>query len=252
MRTYPHKPDQENVEFNLRTALEQIRTLTEKFEAAGGKSSNPSFFQILAGAQTATACGLYATEQPIAKVEEYVREASKNLARAIELKVEIDPVEFVDIQAAAVVAGDDNFAALLAQLPRKRYTSEDVDATEIHFLVAEMFSDLILGRDKELTARLAMLKKKLIGKKVSKEEHLWADTLVSIAAAIGAGQQEALDTALIAREKDYAKTYRSPDEREEPDSLLDLAGLALLRLALRRGLKYSGTSVYLAAELLAA
>jgi len=251
MRAYPHKPDAENVEFNLQSSLEQIKKLKD-LEKAGKVNPNPRFFQTLGEEQTAAAGETYALEKPIAEVLEYLRDASRNFARAVDHKVEIDPVEFVDMLAAAVVAGDNETATRLARLSRKDYTSDEVGASEIHYLVAEILSDLVLGREKELASRIAAAQKQLAGKKVSREEHLWADSLVALAAAILARQQPGIDAALAAREKEYAKTYRAPDERETPDSLLDVAALAFLRFAAQNGLTYSGNNAYIPRELIKA
>jgi len=249
MRPYPHKPDEENVGENLAASLEQIETLSERLKA-GKIKLNPRFFQVMTEQYAAAACESYALEKPMADVQTYLRLAALSISTSLDLQPEMDAVEFVDMQTIAVVAGDAAAASKLAKLTRKQYTTDEVECSEIHFLLAEMFSDLILGRDKELASRLAAAQKQLGMKKVSKEEHLWADSTVALAAAIAAGQQSGVDAALAAREKDWVKTYRAPNDRDEPDSLLDLTALALLRFAAQKDLHYNGTSVYVQKELI--
>ena len=105
MKNYPHKPDLENVEFNFRSLLGRIEGLVD-LRNAGKVTPNPRFFQSLAQAQVGAACESYALGKPLSAVLGYLKDASRNFAGAVTHGVVINPVEFVKMQATAVVAAD--------------------------------------------------------------------------------------------------------------------------------------------------
>ena len=251
MRAYPHKPDAENVAFNLESSLAEIEKLI-RGRKTGELKATPRYFQYLGQEQTAVATESYATEKPMAEVKSFFERAKVNLSEALTQGAEFDPSDYIDMLAIAVITGDMDFASRLAAQPRERYTTDGVEASEIHYLVPEILGDLVLGKNKEFNAHVSAAQKELAGKKVAREIRQWAEALVAIAAAIGEANQAALDAALAAREKDFVKTYRSPDDREDSNSLLDTTAVAFLHFAVSKGLKYSKPSVYIPHDLIGA
>ena len=74
--------------------------------------------------------------------------------------------------------------------------------------------------------------------------------LIQLAKSILEKDQKAFDEALAARHKYYARFYSDPEYQGFPDGLLDVRGLAMMKLARGVGLTPEFESVYLPAGLL--
>src|SRR5258708_6111878 len=159
-------------------------------------------------------------------------------------------LEYLDYLSLAVVANDAKFARRLASLPRSAYTNEDVDASGVSFVAAGIEAGLVLGKDQELSEALTRADRQLQDKTTGRYDKLVTASLIAMARAIVERNQALFDQALVAREKDLKRLHGSPDERDRPESLLDIKGLALVRLSAERGLKHQTPSVYRPVELL--
>ncbi len=248
MRKYPHKVDEELLNEHRTSAEELIRELTPNLLKAE-TNRNAMFFKILG--KEIRDCGIYAYAfgEPISKVIERLKQANAYFVKMIEFGIVMDPYEYIDYLALAIILTDADQAKKLAAFPRDRYINEDVEPGEIIYLLGESMGLLLLG-NKELTERLTVARQELTSKKTTRYDRLIAETLITMIEAIITRDQTAFDQAVTARQEGFKRAHSHPDERNMPDALLDVSGLALVRIALARGLQCNVQSAYLPVELL--
>ncbi|MDG4595262.1 MAG: Imm49 family immunity protein [Candidatus Contendobacter sp.] len=248
MRAYPHKVDEEILGENRQAAEEFIDQLTP--EAPGAElEKNATFFKMLGKEMLSYGIYSYASAEPTSKVIEKLQQANLYFTKAIAFEIIMDPYEYIDYLALAIILTDAPQARHLAAFPRTRYSHEDVEAGEIIYLLSETMGLLLLA-SKELAERLAAAQQELAAKKMTRYDRLIAESLIGLIAAIAARDQNAFNQAVLARQQDFKRAHGHPSERDMPEALLDIPGLALVRLALARGLKYTTQSSYLPVELL--
>lgn len=248
MRTYPHKIDAELLGENRASALDLIGRLGQT-QAKAEADRNPVFFQILGEQVKNLGVYSYAYGEPDAQAVGHLRQANAHLAKAVAFGLVMDPYEYIDYLSLAIILTDVEQAKQLAAFPRSRYVNEEVQPGEVIYLLAEIMGMLLLGA-KELPERLEAARQALASKKTSRYDRGVAQTLIALAEAVAARDQAAFDQAVAARQQDFKKAHNRADERETPGALLDIPGLALVRLAQARGLRYVTQSAYLPAELL--
>lgn len=86
---------------------------------------------------------------------------------------------------------------------------------------------------------MATAQQELAAKKMTCDHRLIAESLIGLLLAIAARDQIAFNQAVIVRQQDFKQAHARPSERDLPEALLDLPGLALVRIALARGLQYT-------------
>lgn len=248
MRAYPHKVDGEILGENRQAAEEFIAQLTP--EAPNAKlEKNAAFFKLLGKEMLSYGIYSYACAEPTPKVIEKLQQANLYFTQAIAFEIIMDPYEYIDYLSLAIILTDVPQAKHLAIFPRARYRHEDVEAGEIIYLLSESLGLLLLA-SKELAERLATAQQELAAKKMTRYDRLIAESLIGLLAAIAARDQIAFNQAVIVRQQDFKQVHARPSERDLPEALLDLPGLALVRIALARGLQYTTQSAYLPVEIL--
>ena len=248
MRKYPHKVDEELLNEHRTSAEELIRELAPDLPKAE-TDYNAMFFKILG--KEIRDCGIYsyAFEEPFSKAIDQLQQANACFAKAIAFGIVMDPYEYIDYLALAIILTDVDQAKKLAAFPRIRYVNQDVEPGEIIYLLAESMGLLLLGVN-GLTERLAAAQQELVSKKITRYDRAIAETLITMIEAIANRDQTAFDQVVTARQESFKRAHNHPDERNMPDALLDVSGLALVRIALARGLQCNVQSPYLPVELL--
>lgn len=248
MRKYPHKIEEDLLAENRATMEELVEGAAPDWPQAE-MDHNAIFFKIVGKEILDSGIYSYAFGEPSAKVIEQLQKANACFAKAIAFGILMDPYEYIEYLALAVILTDADQAKKIAAFPRTRYIHEDVEPSELIYLLAESMGLLVLGA-KDLPERLAAARQTLASKKTTRYDRVMAETLVTMAEAIASRDQTAFDQAIIARQQDFKKAHNHPDERNMPEALLDIAGLALVRMALARGLQCNAQSAYLPVELL--
>ena len=205
------------------------------------------YFRMFAEEEFRVAFLSYAFEKPAGTVLRLLGEAAADLAHVPELGTPLDPGRYIRALTAALVAGKDDTAAALAAMPRERFTNPSIQSDELTYLIALTLSSLVRG-DKAEAARLSAKSATRAGERDVPQATLrtW-DTLRALLAAIVAGDPPAFDVAVTARNAHV--TQQHGKERAAPKWLLDVEGLAGIKLARAAGLK-AADSVYLPASLI--
>jgi hypothetical protein len=240
--------DEEILGENRQAAEEFIAQLTPEAPSAEIEK-NAAFFKMLGKEILSYGVYSYAFAEPTLKVIEKLQKANLYFTKAIAFEIVMDPYEYIDYLALAIILTDAPQAKHLASFPRSRYSHEEVDAGEIIYLLAETMGLLLLA-SKALSEPLTAAQQQLAAKKITRYDRLIAESLIGLIAAIAERDQSAFNQAVIVRQQDFKRGHGHPSERDMPEALLDLPGLALVRIALARGLQYTMQSAYLPIELL--
>ena len=242
MRKYPQKIDEEILAENFESTLEFIDDVIGDQQEAD-EDENAMYFKILGQEYRSAAAFGYALEQAAEGVVKHMEKADACFEKAVDFEILMDPYEYIDHLSMAIVMGNKGLAERLCGFSEQDYASEDVDAGKIIYLLARIEAAIAMGDDEDLGAALAEAQKQL-GKKNAKYDKLMTQALVSLARAICENDQKAFDDALAARAKDFARLNAHPDDRESPEALMDIPGMAFIRVGLSKGLKCGIGSVY--------
>lgn len=248
MRKYPYKLDEMLVNEHLESTKNLLKELKPELSKAKSER-NAMFFKIFG--ESVQECGAYGYLflEPIPVILKHLREANKYYTWAISFDLVLDPYEYIDILSLSIVLDDVKQAQHLAAFPRARYTTPDVEAGEVVYALAESIGMLVLDSG-QLQERLKACKKHLASKKIIPYDKTVSEPLIAMLEALSSGDQNAFDKALEFRQKNFTRLASMPDNRYMPNAFVDIPGLALVRMALARGLVCNETGAHLPLELL--
>lgn len=244
MREYPHGLEAEILPDDL--AIEQATVDDYEGEVENARvEENALLFSGLGTAYHYVACYSYALGESPPKVKELLRKALEHHVTAFKIGIALDPFEFIQLISLAIVLDDREASELFAKQPRSRYTNEDVKADEVVYTVAELISAFVL-KDKNTSERIlgANNPDTMDAKKIFRYDRMIFFPLLSLLSAIQKKDSNKFTVSMNVRETEFVKFFSRTDEKNDPEALIDLPGLAVLILAKEQGLAVEDKSVY--------
>ncbi len=242
MRTYPHGTDAEAIAENL---ADESRTVAEdepNVQDAQARG-NAMFLWMHGESLQAVAAYRHALgESPSAWRGELER-ALRLRYRAIELGVLLDPFDFIGALALATTLRRSGETQALASLPQARYTHDDVIADPIVYGAAAILSAFILGN----AAVIGPLTSELSAADVTnvhRYDRMLFHPLIVLLHAVHENDPAAVTRGFAHRDAELIRFFRRADDRNDPEALLDVPGLAVAALARERGIHAAEDSVY--------
>lgn len=246
MKTYPHKPDLEDLRDSRERCLKRDAKMTADMEKQVA-ARNERWMEVAADNAIDLASLAYGFENPPGDVLFHLREATRHWAKAMEFGLPISPYPFLLYLAAGLIVDDTALLNTLSGFKRARFTNPEEDAPEAGYLLAEAEAALVGGRTAEAVERID--KAMQAAPKMNRFQKAEFGDLIQMVHAILRKDQAAWSAAAAARLKSYAKTYSHPDYQQFPEGLLDVRALGLARQAREAGLSVSD-SVYVPTSLL--
>lgn len=244
MREYPHGLDEEILPEDLEVEQETIEELKEDLEQAI-EEDDAVLINGLGEAHYFVACYSYALGESPSNIKPFLTKALEYNFLAFRLGIVLDVYEFIQLLSLARVLGNREIAEALARAKRSRYTDNDVEAEEVVFATAELLSALIV-RDDETAAKIlaANNPETIDAKKIYRYDRMIFFPLLQLLNAIYKNDENKFAAALQNRQKEFVDFFKRSDEKNDPEALIDIPGLAVLILAKQRGLSYTDASVY--------
>lgn len=244
IRSYPHKPEEEALRDNYDLARDLF--VPKAYQDPKLESTTvPDWLKMNAKYALSLAAFAHAFEEPVEKSREWLAEACENANLFLSRKAPMNPFEYSNYVAAAIVQGNTALLHKLTAIDRKRFTHPDVIADELVYLSAELLADLAAGRATAVGPRLDKAAAALKNKKLSPTVRQEIEPLVRMESATASGNAELLGKAVKDRTTAWVKRFKRPLVANMGDSLVDLTALGILGLARRRGLTVETDSPYL-------
>lgn len=247
VKTYPHPTEAEDFQEAQSDRAARYAEMSADLKRALDER-NERYMELLAEDALDLAALSYAFDGAKADTLRRLRDMCRHAAKAVEFELPLEPSLFMLYLSAAIVANDKPLRELLSETKRERFTDPEVDAPEAAYLSAEIQADLTAGRTDKAAERVGKATAALAG--ANRFARAEFGPLIQLAKSILEKDQKAFDEALAARHKYYARFYSDPDYQGFPEGLLDVRGLAMMKLARGVGLTPEFESVYLPAGLL--
>jgi hypothetical protein len=246
-RSYPHGLDAETIDDQLNADREMIAEMSEEL---AHEPDNAMMSGEIGQAYRSVACYRYAKGESASAVRGDLATGLNLMTRGFGLGLVTDPYDFVQMLALSEVLADSGALSALGRAERDSYTNEDVEAGEVVYAVAEAMRAASRADWSAMTAPLAPYLGASPPKRMLRYDKLVYFPLIELFAALEARDGLQFQAALQRREKDFAQFFARADDQNDPEALIDMPGLALVRLALVGGLAVSDASVYRPRELL--
>lgn len=250
MRQYPHGLDEEILPEDLEIERETINDYEGEIDEAVAEE-NALLIKTLGEAYYAVACYRYALGEPAADVKGALRKALEYFFAAFQMEITTDVYEFISLLSLAVVVGDDKTADSLAAANRNQYENENVEAEEIVYTIAALMSALV-RRDETTIGEIleANNADEIDTKKIYRYDRMVFFPLLPLLSAIQKRDAGRLAAALKIRDTEWVKFFRRQEQKNDPEALIDMPGLAAAALARARAINFTETSVYRPSDLI--
>ncbi|MBM3798356.1 MAG: hypothetical protein FJW31_30950 [Acidobacteria bacterium] len=248
MRSFPHNPDEAALSAKLTENLEKFPSIkddTPGKKAAAYHEGAKAAFELSALA--------YAFEHPPAEIKSYVVAATRLAGRAAAREETIDPHTFQRYLALAVWTNDTNLRGVLSGFDRAMYTDERVSADDVVYRCAEAFASLVKKRGQAAQESAEAGLKRIARGLVSVGVGNAAAPVLRMAEAMGKNDLYGLRAAVGERGNYHTRQAASEAMRNSADVLIDLLGVAFIRLAAEDyGLAVEAKTAYLPVGILLA
>jgi hypothetical protein len=227
MKPLPNNPD----ETALTARLAEDR---QKFEALPGDAPGKKADYYDAGSRLAFGlAGLsYVLDQPVADVKLFATHATRYAQRAVACDGLLDPPTFQRYLGLAVWTNDANFRGRLSNFDRAQFTNPDGEPhDDVVYKATEAMAALARRRPEMAAEHAAAGLKRITRGLVATAVVNRAAPVLRIAEAIGKGDLYGLRGAVSERSTQYLKAASADAGRNDPEMLIDLVGLALVRMA---------------------
>ena len=250
MKKYPHRLDEETLPERLER--EQAKVVEDEAEIEEAvKNKRAIFVKALGEEYYSVGVYGYALDEAPAKVKTALSKSLEYHFSAFRMGVVTDVYEFLTILSLAVVLGETEIAESAAAARRDRYTNPNIEAEEIVFIVAELLSAFVRKDETAIGKILAANNPDEIdSNKIYKYDRMIFFPLLRLMAAIHRRDDANFTALLKARNDDFAKFYARVNDKNMPEALIDMPGLAVAALAKERGINFTDTSVYRPSELI--
>ena len=244
IRNYPHGLDEEILPDDFEVEKERADDLEEDLNAEIAEE-NAIYVDSYAEANYFAACYKYALGESPDNLKPLLAKALENWFLAVRFGIVMDVYEFIRLLALARAVGNREIAEALAKTKRDRYTDPDVEAEEIVFAVAELLAAFIRRDDEAVALVLAENNPATIDeKKIYRYDRMIYFPLLEMMNAIHQGDSAKFAAALEKRQKQFVDFFKRSTEKNDPEALIDMPGLAVAVIARRRDLKFTDSSVY--------
>ncbi len=227
MKPFPNNPD----EAALTARLAEDR---QKFEALPADAPGKKADYYDAGCRLAfgLASLSYALEKPVAEVKSFAVHATRYAHRAVACDGLMDPSTFQRYLALAIWTTDTNFRGRLANFDRAQFTNPDGPPfDDVVYKVTEALADLSRRRPEMAAEHAAAGLKRIARGLVATAVVNRTAPLLRIAQAIGKGDLYTYRGAISERTTQYLRVASTDATRNDPEMLIDLVGLAFVRIA---------------------
>ncbi len=250
MKDYPHGLDEEILPEDLEIEQDIISRLDVHIEQ-GYAQRKPSLFKGLGKSHYAAGCYNYALDNPINETNDYLSKSLVYFYDSFEMGIPQQAYEFIKLLSLAIVFGNSDIAGSLAYTKRERYTNENVEVDEVVFVVAELLCAFV-RQDEKIIARILERNDpdKIDANKIFRYERALYFPLLKLLDAVYKKDSTGFSAALQIRQADFVKFYRRADQKNTPEALIDMPGLAINAIARRRGLHFADNSVYRPSEII--
>jgi hypothetical protein len=244
MRQYPHGLDEEILPEDLEMEQETIEEYEEEL-AEAVEEENSLFIKGLGEAYYDSACFRYALGEAAANVKGAMRKALEHFFTAFQMGVTTDVYEFIHLLSLALSVGDGETAESLAATERSRYQSANVEAEEIVYTIAALLSAMVM-RDETTIAEIleANNPDKIDTKKIYRYDRIIFFPLLPLLIAVQKRDASRLTAAMQTRETEWVRFFSRQEQKNDPEALIDMPGLAVAALARARAINFNDTSVY--------
>lgn len=244
MRTYPHGLDDEILQDDLEIELETVKEVEEEIEEERD-GENALLFQALGEANYAVGCYSYAMGDSPEKIKKYFDQALENHFTSLKKGIIIDPFEFLTLLSLSIVRGNKTVGEELAKFPRDRYTNQDVQADELIFTIAELMSAFVRRDENSISRILAANNPETIDtKNIYRYDRMIFFPLLPLLSALQKKEANRFVSAMNERDAEFVRFHKRSNEKNNPEILIDINGLAILALAKERGIVHTLESVY--------
>ena len=226
MKPFPHKPD----EAALTARLAEDR---QKFEALPGDApGRKSTYYDEASRLAFGLAGLtYALDLPVNEVKSFAVHATRYANQAIACDDVMDPLTFQRYLALTVWTYDTNLRGRLAAFDRNRFTNSEIVLDDVYYNAAEAMAALARKRGEMAVEAAERGLKRIARGVVSTPIVNRVAPLLRVAECIGKGDLNSLRGAVSERNTQYLRAASVEASRHNPEFLVDVVGLALVRMA---------------------
>lgn len=245
MKPFPHQPEESVLSERLAADRQKFTALAA--DAPGKKA--PVYDE--ASRLAFGLAGLtYAFDEPAAVVKSFAVQAAHLAQRAVACDDLMDPVTFQRYLGLSIWIGDVNFRGRLASFDRGQFTNSEKSFDDVVYRAAEAFAELARRRP-EIAAEFAQSGLKRITRGLVPTPVVnGVAPLLRIAEAMGKGDLYGLRAAVSERSTQYLRAASAEPSRNNPEMLIDVVGLALVRLgADDYGLTVDPKSLYIPVSL---
>lgn len=243
MRDYPHQPSEKVLVRNREAFLEIFKPDGAPVGSPAATEPEPFW---TGNAENGRFCAayLYALEAPLEAVRYYLGLSNASFSTGMVRRAPFDLDAVMQQLASAVIVKDADLATKLCTLPAERYQIDDVEFLPSTTREFDVWKAIVLGSRDAAAQSLQRAVTGLAADRIPRAFHDDSETMIALMNAVLTGDAAALDVALARRAKIIASNFKSPSLRQNPASLLDLRGLAIVAIGIRMGVVPTAGSVY--------
>jgi hypothetical protein len=242
MKVYPHKPKSSQLEELL--ADYRVRYHSCVARAADLKTEDNWYLLQAMWVEAIDVAALeYALDGTEDTVRQYWHAACDYAGRLLQIGQPFGTNLYRITLALANLLDRDSTRVALERLERPTLMNPDIICDELDYLSAELMRDLSADRADAANARLLACERRAVEKTLPPHIRQLFVPLIQIEAAIARGDAHAFDAAVQEQVESHRRWYSPSDMRTTPTGLIDYVGLGLLKIARRRGLNTSVSSV---------
>lgn len=226
MQPFPHNPDEAALTARLAADEQQFEAL------AGDAPGKPvAYYAEASRLAFGLACLSYAFDAPAAEVKSYLVGATRYASRAVDCDDVMDPVTYQRYLSLAILTNDANFRGRLTGFDRGQFTHPEIACDDVLYRLAEATSALARKRQEMAVECAESGLKRIMRGLVSTATVNAVAPLLQITHAMAKGDLYTLRGAVGERNTYYLRSVSNEAARSNPEVLIDLVGLALVRLA---------------------
>ena len=226
MKTFPHNPDEATL--SARMAADRQRYEAEVTDAPGKPAAHYDSGSRLAFGLAGLA---YAFDAPAAEVKLLAVGATRQALRAAARDEPMDPVTYQRYLALSVWTYENNFRGTLTNFDRAQFTNPEMNHDDVVYRVAEAMSALAKKRPEMAVEHADSGLKRITRGLVSTAVVNSVAPLLQIARSMGKGDLYELRGAVSERNTQYLRSISNEAGRADPEALIDVVSLALVRMA---------------------
>jgi len=226
LRPFLHQPD----EAALTTRL---REDSAKFEALPGDAPgrHAAYYHDASKLAFGLAGLTYALEHPVAETKSFAVYATRYAQREVACDELLDPMTFQRYLSLSVWTYETNFRGRLAGFDRGQFTNPEIAFDDVIYKLAEAMAALARKRPEMAAEHAESGLKRIARGLVSTATVNSVAPLLRVAECVAKGDLQGLRGAVSERSTQYLRMASSEASRANPEILIDVVGLAIVRMA---------------------